>query len=89
MAVVIATGHTGTTYPLTHGRVCYEWFRDGTVTATTAAAAAQAAPTQSQNVIIDLIGATGMQVDQFQQFADTLNEAARQGLLTNLTVRGA
>ena len=52
MAVVIATGHTGTTYPLTHGRVCYEWFRDGTVTATTAAAgfaAGNALPPRSDN----------------------------------------
>jgi len=38
MAVVIATGFTGTTYGLKHGRVCYEWWRDGTATATTAAA---------------------------------------------------
>ena len=38
MTVVIATGFTGTTYDLKHGRVCYEWFRDGTPTATTAAA---------------------------------------------------
>jgi len=53
-----------------------------------AAAAAQAAPAQSQNVIIDLIGATGMQIDQFQVFADTFNEASRQGLMTNVTVRG-
>ena len=56
--------------------------------ASSAAAAAQAAPAQSQNVIIDLIGASGMQVDQFQQFADTFNEASRQGLMTNVTVRG-
>jgi hypothetical protein len=42
----------------------------------------------TQNVAIDLIGASGTQVDQFQQFADTLNEAARQGLLTNISVRG-
>jgi hypothetical protein len=61
----------------------------GGASAAAAAQAAQAAPAQSQNVIIDLIGASGMQVDQFQKFADTLNEAARQGLLTNLTVRGA
>jgi len=53
-----------------------------------AAQAAQAAPAQSQNVIIDLIGATGMQVDQFQQFADVFNESVRQGLMTNVTVRG-
>ena len=38
MAVVIATGFTGTTYGLKHGRVCYDWGRDGTATATTAAA---------------------------------------------------
>jgi len=53
-----------------------------------AQAPAQAAPAQSQNVIIDLIGATGMQVDQFQKFADTFNESVRQGLMTNVTVRG-
>ena len=38
MGVVIATGFTGTTYGLKHGRVCYDWGRDGTATATTAAA---------------------------------------------------
>jgi len=38
MGVVIATGFTGTDYDLKHGRVCYNWWRDGTVTATTAAA---------------------------------------------------
>ena len=38
MAVVIATGFTGATHPLTHGRVCWNWTRDGTATATTAAA---------------------------------------------------
>jgi hypothetical protein len=58
----------------------------GGVASTAPAAAAQ--PT-TQNVVIDLVGASGQQVDNFQQFADTLNEAARQGLLTNLSVRGA
>ena len=48
-----------------------------------------AAQPSTQNVVIDLVGASGQQVDNFQQFADTLNEAARQGLLTNLSVRGA
>jgi len=43
---------------------------------------------RSQNVVIDLVGASPTQVDQFQLFADTLNEAERQGLLTNITVRG-
>jgi len=38
MAVVIATGFTGATYGLKHGRVCYEWYSDGTATGTTAAA---------------------------------------------------
>jgi len=38
MGVVIATGFTGTDYDLKHGRVCYNWGRDGTATATTAAA---------------------------------------------------
>lgn len=41
-----------------------------------------------QNVQIDLVGATAAQVDQYQTFADTLNEAARQGLLTQITVAG-
>ena len=52
MAVVIATGFTGTTYDLKHGRVCYDWFRDGTVTATTAAsgfAAVNALPPRSDS----------------------------------------
>jgi len=53
------------------------------------AASAAAPPPQSQNVIIDLVGATGRQIDQFQAFADTFNEASRQGLMTNVTVRGA
>jgi len=48
--------------------------------ASSAAVAAQAAPTQSQNVIIDLIGATGMQVDQFQAFADTSTRHHARGL---------
>jgi len=56
--------------------------------ASSAAVAAQAAPPQSQNVMIDLVGATGRQIDQFQAFADTFNEASRQGLMTNVTVRG-
>jgi hypothetical protein len=38
MSVVIATGFTGTNYPLTHGRVCWEWYTDGTPSASTAAA---------------------------------------------------
>ena len=54
-----------------------------------AATAAPAPPPQSQNVVIDLVGATGRQIDQFQAFADTFNEASRQGLMTNVTVRGA
>jgi hypothetical protein len=58
----------------------------GGVASTAPAAAAQPS---TQNVVIDLVGASGQQVDNFQQFADTLNEAARQGLLTNLSVRGA
>jgi len=45
-------------------------------------------PPQTQNVTIDLVGATGQQIDQFQAFADTFNEASRQGLMTNVTVRG-
>ena len=49
---------------------------------------ATAAPPQTQNVTIDLVGATGQQIDQFQAFADTFNEASRQGLMTNVTVRG-
>jgi len=53
-----------------------------------AATAAPAPPPQSQNVMIDLVGATGRQIDQFQAFADTFNEASRQGLMTNVTVRG-
>ena len=53
-----------------------------------AAAAAPTPPPQSQNVMIDLVGATGRQIDQFQAFADTFNEASRQGLMTNVTVRG-
>jgi len=53
-----------------------------------AAAAAPAPPPQTQNVMIDLVGATGRQIDQFQAFADTFNEASRQGLMTNVTVRG-
>jgi hypothetical protein len=52
------------------------------------ASGAQPAP-QTQNVTIDLVGATGRQIDQFQAFADTFNEASRQGLMTNVTVRGA
>jgi N-acyl-D-aspartate/D-glutamate deacylase len=36
--IYIATGFTGTTYPLTHGRVCWQWQSGGTVTATTEAA---------------------------------------------------
>jgi hypothetical protein len=54
-----------------------------------AATAAPAPPPQTQNVTIDLVGATGRQIDQFQAFADTFNEASRQGLMTNVTVRGA
>jgi hypothetical protein len=38
MSVVVATGFTGDTYPLTHGRVCWEWYKDATPSATTAAA---------------------------------------------------
>jgi len=53
-----------------------------------AAAAAPTPPPQSQNVMIDLVGATGRQIDQFQAFADTFNKASRQGLMTNVTVRG-
>ena len=53
-----------------------------------AAAAAPTPPPQTQNVMIDLVGATGRQIDQFQAFADTFNEASRQGLMTNVTVRG-
>ena len=49
---------------------------------------ATAAPPQTQNVTIDLVGATGQQIEQFQAFADTFNEASRQGLMTNVTVRG-
>jgi len=52
MAVVIATGFTGTDYDLKHGRVCYEWFRDGTPHGTTAAsgfAAANALPPRSDS----------------------------------------
>jgi len=37
MSVYIATGFTGTTYPLSHGRVCWNAY-SGTVTATTEAA---------------------------------------------------
>ena len=37
MAVIIATGFSGTTYPLTHGRVCWDWPRDGVPSATTSA----------------------------------------------------
>ena len=58
----------------------------GTGGGSTASAAEVARPTQ--NVQIDLVGATSAQVDQYQSFADTLNEAARQGLLTNITVAG-
>jgi len=54
-----------------------------------AATAAPTPPPQTQNVMIDLVGATGRQIDQFQAFADTFNEASRQGLMTNVTVRGA
>ena len=56
-----------------------------------AASAAQAAPAArpTQNVVIDLAGASAAQVDQFQSFADTFNEAARQGLMNNVLVRGA
>ena len=50
--------------------------------------ATAAPPPQTQNVTIDLVGATGRQIDQFQAFADTFNEASRQGLMTNVTVRG-
>ena len=52
MAVVIATGFTGTDYDLKHGRVCYEWFRDGTPHGTTAAsgfAAVNALPPRSDS----------------------------------------
>ncbi len=34
--IYIATGFTGTVYPLNHGRVCWNWY-DGTVTASTSA----------------------------------------------------
>jgi hypothetical protein len=61
----------------------------GGASAGAAAPVAAAAQPSTQNVVIDLVGASGQQVDNFQQFADTLNEAARQGLLTNLSVRGA
>jgi hypothetical protein len=54
-----------------------------------ASGAQPAPPPQTQNVMIDLVGATGRQIDQFQAFADTFNEASRQGLMTNVTVRGA
>jgi tape measure domain-containing protein len=54
-----------------------------------ASGAQPAPPPQTQNVTIDLVGATGRQIDQFQAFADTFNEASRQGLMTNVTVRGA
>jgi len=53
-----------------------------------ATAAPAPPPPQTQNVMIDLVGATGRQIDQFQAFADTFNEASRQGLITNVTVRG-
>jgi hypothetical protein len=53
-----------------------------------AAQAMAAEPLRTQNVVVDLVGANQRQVDQFQQFADTFNEARRQGLLTNVTVRG-
>jgi len=53
-----------------------------------AQAAAAPPPPLTQNVVIDLVGATPVQVDQYQTFVDTMNEAARRGLLTNLTVRG-
>lgn len=37
MSVVIETGFTGNTYPLTHGRVCWERRTGGTISATTEA----------------------------------------------------
>lgn len=56
------------------------------------AGGAQTAPVQpsmpTQNVLIDLVGASTQQVNQFQLFADTFNEAQRQGLMANVVVRG-
>jgi hypothetical protein len=49
---------------------------------------AQQQQRDTQNVLIDLVGASERQVDQFQKFADTFNEVQRQGLLANVTVRG-
>lgn len=37
MSVFIETGFTGDTYPLTHGRVCWNWHNNGTISASTEA----------------------------------------------------
>jgi hypothetical protein len=43
MSVYIETGFTGETYPLTHGRLCWDWYADGTYSASSAAAGFPAA----------------------------------------------
>jgi len=52
MSVVIETGFAGNTYPLSHGRVCWEWYKDATPSATTSEAgfpAANAVPPRTDN----------------------------------------
>lgn len=43
MTVVIETGFSGDVYDMTHGRVCWDWTTNGTITATSAAAGFAAA----------------------------------------------
>jgi ABC-type multidrug transport system fused ATPase/permease subunit len=51
---------------------------------TAAASPAPAMPTQ--NIVLDLVGATPSQVNQYEQLADSFNEAIRQGYLPNVMV---
>jgi len=52
MAVIIATGFTGTTYPMKNGRICWNWYQDGTPAATGSATgfpASNALPVRTDN----------------------------------------